>query len=212
MWIFAWIPRGTEDKGFFAPQLKNILSYYSVDGTLTSRMDGDPNKRWKEMEGWMLIRYAFVFLWAGFPRLQLLVANRANMSEAGGLVGLHFMWVHAVPSIRRTAAPRGHLVERAAWPPLLRTHQTFVPVINTHIRNALKYCRSKHKMNRMRGRRQLFLLCFGKQVQKLGTKLNNNLQKSQSRNIKQIFLQTAFICSIWSHWPLSSTHPVLFSG
>lgn len=88
---------------------------------------------------------AFVFLWAGVPQLQPLVAIRPNMSEAGGLVGLHFMWVHTAPSIRRTAAPRGHRVERAAWPPLLLTHQTFVPVINTPIRNACKYCRSKQK-------------------------------------------------------------------
>lgn len=122
------------------------------------------------------------------------------------------MWVHTVPSIRRTAAPRGHLVECAAWPPLLLTHQTFLPVINTHIRNARTYCRSKQKMNQITGRRQRSLLCSGKQVPKNKTKLNNNLQKLQSRNIKQIFPQTAFICSIWSHWPLLSTHQVLFQA
>lgn len=105
---------------------------------------------------------AFVFLWAGVSRLQPLVANKANVSEAGGLVGLHFMWVHTAPSIRRTAVPRGHLAERAVWPPLLLTHQTFVPVINTHIRNACKYCRSKQKTNQITG----FLLRSGKQVPK----------------------------------------------
>lgn len=131
-------------------------------------MDGDLNEERKEMEGWMLNKYAFVSLWVGIPRLQLLVANRPNMSAADGLVGLHLMWVHAVPSIRRTAAPRGHLVERAAWPALLPTHQTFVPVINTHIRNAGKYCRSKQKMNRITGRKQYFMLCSrGKKSKKM---------------------------------------------
>lgn len=85
-------------------------------------MDTDPYEERKEIEGWMLVKYAFVYMWAGIPWLQPLVANRPNMSEAGGLMGLHFMWVHTVPSIRRIAAPRGHLVKRAAWPPLLLTH------------------------------------------------------------------------------------------
>lgn len=86
-----------------------------------SRMDSDPNE--ERMEGWMLDKHVFVFLWAGILRLQLLVANRPNISEAGGLVGLHFMWVHTVPSIRRTVAPQGLprgagcLAPTATYPP-----------------------------------------------------------------------------------------------
>lgn len=77
-------------------------------------------------------------------------------------------------------------------------------------------------MNRITGRRQRVLLCSGKQVQKNETKLNNNLEKLQTRNIKQIFPQTAFTCSIWSHClcnlhikyfrPTSSVLPILVTG
>lgn len=106
--------------------------------------------------------------------------------------------------------PQGPPRRACCLAPLLLTHQTFVPVINTHIRNAGKYCRSKQKMNRITGRKQHFLLCSrGGKVQKNETKWNYNLQKLQSRNIKELFPQTTFICSIWSHWPLLSTHQEL---
>lgn len=125
-------------------------------------MDGDPDGEWKEMDGWVLAKYAF----ASPRRLVAGVAADCTAHGAKQTQNVQSRWTLCLCTRYHPSgglqAPRGHLMERAARPPLLHTHQTFVPVINTHIRNAYKYCRGKQKMSRTAGRRQRFPLCSGK--------------------------------------------------